>query len=185
MRKAKSRNFLLMVCGILLALLVGFVLAKTVISVVEDMKNIDPNEEIQKNIISTSSKVKLNGKGNFIDYTPKVDGTTISDFNVRLNEHGEYVYYSVTFCNMNDEDLIYKKLYMEDVSCIDEVGNDSCDNIFTNSYVRKKGKIMLPTEKVSANGCVDVVIEARYSGNTSNSVEVLIDKVALELVSEE
>ena len=23
---------------------------------------------------------------------------------------------------MNDEDLIYKKLYMEDVSCIDEVG---------------------------------------------------------------
>ena len=185
MRKAKSRNFLLMVCGIILMLLVGFVLAKTIISVVNDMKLVNPDEEIQKNIIATSNKVKLNGKGNFIGYTPKVNGTVISDFNVKLEEKGDYVSYSVTFCNMNDEDLVYKKIFNESILCEDEFFNDVSDDVFINAYVLRKGKIMFPTEKLAANSCLDVVIEARHIGDEVKTIEVLIDRVALELVREE
>ena len=184
MRKAKSRNFLLVVCGILLVLLVGFVLAKTIVSVVHDIKVKNPNEEIQANIISTSSKVKLNGKGNFIEYTPKVDGTVISEFDVKLEEKGDYVQYSVTFCNMNDIDLVYKNIYNEVVTCEDDEYNDVCNDVFINAYVLRKGKIMLPTEKLSANSCLDVVIEARHIGDVSKKIEVLIDRVAIELVNE-
>ena len=61
MRRAKSRNFILMVCGILITLLLGFVIAKSITSVIDEVSNVNKSEELQKNILSSSSKIKLYG----------------------------------------------------------------------------------------------------------------------------
>lgn len=181
MRKAKSRNFILMVCGILITLLLGFVVAKGITSVFDEVSNKDKSEELQKNILSSSSKIKLYGKGNFIETTPKIEKTMISNYNVKLTNKDDEVYYSISFCNMNDEDMMYKDLIVEAVSCIDPYGSDDCRNVEFNNYVMKKKGKLEEGKIVSANSCVDVVIDAKYVGEEAMETEVSISRVVLIL----
>lgn len=181
MRKARSRNFILIVCGVLLMLLLGFVIAKTIIDVIDEVSNKNTIEELQKNIFSSSSKIKLNGKGNFIDSTPKLEKTTISDFNVRLGELDDEVYYSLTFCNMNDVDVKFNKLVVEGISCTDSLGNNGCNNVFVDRYVQKKNKLLKAGDVIAANSCVDVVIDTKYIAYEAVDTEVIISKVVFEL----
>ena len=117
MRKAKSRNFILAVLGVFITLLLGFVLAKTMISVINELSTKDVNKELQQNIISSSSEIKLRGKGNFINNSPKIDSTNILDFNVKMKNIGDLIFYSISFCNMNNgvvitngvDDLVFLK----------------------------------------------------------------------------
>ena len=46
MRKAKSRNFILTVCGVLITMLLGIVLAKTIVSVLDEVNNGDISQEV-------------------------------------------------------------------------------------------------------------------------------------------
>lgn len=181
MRKARSRNFILMVCGVLITLLLGLVVAKTITNVMDEVNNKDKNEELQKNILSSSTKIKLSGRGNFIETTPRIEKTMISDFNVKLTNKDDEVYYAISFCNMNDEDMVYKDLIIEAISCIDPLGNDDCMNVDFNNYVmKKKGKLM-KGEIVSANSCVDVVVDTKYIDDEAKETEVSISKVVLLL----
>ena len=181
MRRARSRNFILMVCGILITLLLGFVIAKSITSVIDEVSNVNKSEELQKNILSSSSKIKLYGKGNFIETTPKIEKTIISNYNVKLTNKDDEVYYSISFCNMNDEDMMYKDLIIESVSCIDPDGNDDCTDIDFNNYVMKKKRKLDENMIVSANSCVDVVIDTKYIGNEAVETEVFISRVVLLL----
>lgn len=185
MRKAKSRNFILIVCGVLITFLLGFVVAKTIFDVIEEVNSKDNDEELQRNILSSSSKIKLSGKGNFIDSTPKLEKTMISDFNIKLNEYGDEVYYSLTFCNMNKVDMIYEDLAVEALSCRDSAGNSQCNNVLVDSYVLKHKKELEKGSYVSANSCVDVVIDAKYISDVPSETEVTISRVVLELGGEE
>lgn len=181
MRKARSRNFILMVCGILITLLLGLVVARGITSVIDDVSSKDNSEELQKNILSSSSKIKLYGKGNFIESTPQIEKTIISNYNVKLTNKNDEVYYSISFCNMNDKELIYDDLIVEAISCIDEVGNDDCNNILIDSYVMRKNKRLEKKEVVSGNSCVNVVVDAKYIGEVSQETEVSISRIVLEL----
>lgn len=181
MRKAKSRNFILMVCGVFITLLLGFVVAKTIVNVLNEIDSKNTTEEIQKNILSSSSKVKLNGMGNFIDSTPRVDKTTISEFNVKLNHKDDEVNYSISFCNMNDKELVYDDLIVEAISCIDEVGNDDCSNISIDSYVSKKNKRLEKKDIISENSCINLVVDAKYIGEVEQETEVSISRIVLKL----
>ena len=181
MRKARSRNFILIVCGVMITLLLGLVIAKTIANVMDDVSSIDKNEELQKNILSSSSKIKLSGRGNFIETTPKIEKTMIYNFNVKLANKDDEVYYAISFCNMNDEDMVYKDLIVEAISCVDPLGNDDCMNVDFNNYVMKKKKKLTKGEIVSANSCVDVVIDAKYVGDEALDTEVSISRVVLLL----
>lgn len=180
MRKAKSRNFILVVCGVLITLLLGLVLAKTIVSVLDEVNNKNSDEEIEKNILSSSSKIKLSGKGNFINNTPRIDKTTISEFNVKLSDINDAVYYSISFCNMNDKDVVYKDLIVEAVSCFNDLDIDSCSDISIDTYVARHSKRLNKGDIISANGCVDVVINARNIGEGFLEREVSISRVVLE-----
>ena len=180
MRKAKSRNFILIVCGVLITLLLGIVLAKTIVSVLDDISNKNTDEEINKNILSSSSKIKLSGKGNFIDSTPRIDKTIVSEFNVKLGDIGDEVYYSISFCNMNDRDVLYKDLIVEAVSCFNDMDIDSCSDISIDTYVARHSKRLKEGDVISANSCVDLVIDAKYIGDYELDREVSISRVALK-----
>lgn len=180
MRRAKSRNFILAVCGVLITLLLGLVLAKTIVNVLNDINNKNTDEEIEKNILSSSSKIKLSGKGNFIDNTPRIEKTAISEFNVKLSEANDEVYYSISFCNMNDMDVKYKDLIVEAVSCFNDLDIDSCSDISIDTYVTRHSKRLKKGDIISANSCVDVVINTKYVGVNSFEREVSISRVVLE-----
>ena len=182
MRKAKSRNFILAVLGVFITLLLGFVLAKTMISVINELSTKDVNKELQQNIISSSSEIKLRGKGNFINNSPKIDSTNILDFNVKMKNIGDLIFYSISFCNMNNEDLRYSDLIIEDISCIDDKGNSDCSNVVIDSYLLKKNKKMNKNSLIPANSCIDLVVEAKYIGNISEDTEVYVNKISLELL---
>ena len=183
MRRAKSRNFILAVCGVLITLLLGLVLAKTIVNVLNDINRKNTDEEIEKNILSSSSKIKLSGRGNFIDSTPKIDKTAISEFNIRLAEANDEVYYSISFCNMNDMDVKYKDLIVEAVSCFNGTDIDNCNDVSIDTYVVKHNKRLKKGDVISANSCVDLVINAKYVGNNSFEREVSISRVVLEFGS--
>lgn len=180
MRRAKSRNFILMVCGILITLLLGFVIAKSITSVIDEVSSVNKSEELQKNILSSSSKIKLSGKGNFIDTTPRIEKTSISEFNVKLNDINDAVYYSISFCNMNDIDVMYKDLIVEAVSCFNDLDIDSCSDISIDTYVARHSKRLNKGDIISANSCVDVNVEVRHIGEIPLEREVSISRVVLE-----
>lgn len=181
MRRVKSRNFILVVCGILIFMLLGFVVAKTMISLIDEVNNKDNEKEIYQNIISSSSKIKLNGTGNFIENTPRLSKTIISDFNVLLKKKDDEVKYTIGFCNMNDIEVKYDNLLLEGISCYDEVNEINCDNIKIDSYLRNKKDVFSRTALISPNSCVDMVIDVKYTGENEKDTYVYIDKIALEL----
>ena len=180
MRKAKSRNFILIVCGVLISMLLGLVLAKTIINVLDEVNNKNSDEEIEKNILSSSSKIKLSGKGNFIDTTPRIEKTAISEFNVRLNDINDAVYYSISFCNMNNKEVMYKDLVVEAVSCFNDLDIDSCSDISIDTYVARHSKRLNKGDIISANSCVDVIVDVRHIGEIPLEREVSISRVVLE-----
>ena len=182
MRKAKSRNFILVVLGVFIMLLLGFVFAKTMINVINELSIKDVEKELQQNIISSSSQIKLKGKGNFINNSPRIDGTNILDFNVKMENMDDYIFYSINFCNMNNEDLKYSDLVIDGISCTDVEGNNDCNSVVIDSYLLKKNNKLQKNTLVPANSCVDLVVEANYIGDVSKDVEVYISKISLNLL---
>ena len=181
MRRVKSRNFILVVCGILIFMLLSFVIAKTMISLIDDVSIKDKEKEMYQNIISSSSKIKLNGSGNFIGNTPKLSKTIISDFNILVKKKDDEVKYTVGFCNMNDDEVIYNKILLEGISCYDEENEISCDNVKIDKYLRNRKDVFSREELISPNSCVDMVVDVKYTSNEEKNTYVYIDKIALEL----
>ena len=182
MRRAKSRNFILVVCGVLLLLLGSFgftrVLMKMMVEVSEDEKR----EELLSNVVSTSSKVKLSGGGNFIESTPVVKGISITRFNVKLSNPSDKVSYSIKFCNMNDEDLVYKNLWEGEITCSDLLGaKKSCVGIKIDGYVLKGERKLKVNEKIQANSCIELVVDASFESFVPSETVVSIDEYSLEL----
>lgn len=181
MRKAKSRNFLLVVCGVFMALLLGLVVAKTFVAILDDINNADDDEKINSNLITSSSKIKIKGKGNFINNTPIIEKTAISNYNVRVSEKGDFVYYSVVLCNMNNFDLRLDRFIVEGLTCNNSV---NCDGVFVDTYVSDRKDKLDIGDIISANSCVNLIIETKYEDDNSNIINVSIDRVFLDLVKD-
>ena len=179
MRRAKSRNFILVVCGVLLALLMSFCLSRVLLMTIA---NHEDEDNFLTNVIFSSTKVAINGDGNFLDSTPVVDGLTISKFNVRLSKLGDRVRYLIKYCNMNDQDLIYKGLSSSNVSCKDSSGRENnCEDIIIRGYVLRGNKELEINDRISASSCVNVVIDAEYDGIMVNETNILVDEYTLKL----
>ena len=58
---------------------------------------------------------------------------------------------------------------------------DNCSDISVNTYVSRSNKKLAAGDVISANSCVDVVIDVKYVGKYSLDREVSISRVALEL----
>lgn len=176
MKKAKSRNFILIICGVFIFLILGFAMANFLVDLFNNIDD-DKQKEAINDILVSSSKIKLTGNGNFVDGTPKVNGTEILDFNVILKTKSDKVSYSLKICNNNLEDIVYVSSNYDNLKCSDESGKlVGCENILVSGYVRRGNKIIEGNELIPANSCSDFVIDVEYIGYDMRITQVFIDR---------
>ena len=182
MKRLKSRNFILFICGIFIIFILSFTIGLNVVEMLEEIDDVDEEKIIFANVVSSSSKVKLSGKGNFITNAPNVSGTSIFNFNVKLSDVDDSVMYTNKFCNKNNEDVLYSDLIAGNIECSDDLGvKKDCSNIKVNGYVRDGNKVLKENDKIRANGCVDFILEVKYVGKENIKTIVWIDKYSLIL----
>lgn len=182
MKKVRSRNFILIVCGVLLMILIAFIFTKVLINIMDNASDSEREKEILSNVISSSSKIKLSGGGNFVGSTPKVYETSISNFKVMLSNRDDAVKYSIKFCNMNDENIVFDRLLEGGFTCSDELGiSKSCDDVEVLGYVSNSNGKLNPGDEIFANSCVELVVDVSFKGLDSSGTIVSIDKYFLEL----
>lgn len=182
MNRVKSRNFILMICSYFIVFILILAFSKFIIGIINDTNHIDNEQEMLKNIILSSSEVKLIGNGNFINGTPMVSGVTISDFNVKLSGINSMVKYSIKFCNMNEYPIIYEQLLEKSVYCTNDfLEKVSCDNVKVSSYILSGNRRIKRGEKIGPNSCVKVIIDARRIDENFGDINVVVDRLSLKL----
>ena len=183
MIRAKSRNFILIVCAILLLLILGVTAFYSAIRVSKSHSDEEKMLQIMNNIVFSSSKVKVSGSGNFDEITPKIDRLSVYDYRVKLNKLGDKVEFVATFCNKNDVDVKFVNLLKEEFTCLDSMENDiSCDNNFSFIKTRYNKKELVYGDMIKSNTCFDVVFNTEYVNEVdSNLTYILSNKNSLEL----
>ena len=163
-------------------LLIGSVFTKVLMNIMNEASDADNEKKLLANVVSSSSKVKISGNGNFVGTTPKVDGTAVSNFNVKLSTPGDKVEYSIRFCNMNSQELKYDSLWEGNISCSDELGaSKSCENINVASYVVVGDKKLKINDVIEKNSCIQLVVEAEFTGSVPSETIVSVNEYFLEL----
>lgn len=175
MRKAKSRNFILIVCGVFLFFILSFAFVTFFVKSFSSLKD-DKQDKLADNFWVSSTKIELVGNGNFVNEAPKVMGTKISDFYVVLESFSDKVSYSLNVCNNNLED-VYIVSKPVNFICSNELGQSiSCQDVEVNSYIYNGDRTIGSNMFVPANSCFDFLIEAEYIGYKQKQTQIYIDE---------
>lgn len=183
MIRVKSRNFILIICAILLLLILGVTAFYSAIRVSKSYSDEEKMLQIINNVEFSSSKIKVYGSGNFNEITPDIDRLNIYGYNVKLSKLGDKVEYNAKFCNKNDIDVKFVNFWKDEIVCLDAMENDiSCDNVSVSIKAMKGKKELVYSDMIKPNSCIDVVMSAEYIGTTSSELTyVLSEKNSLEL----
>ena len=174
MRRIKSRNFMLIVCGVFFFCVIIFGIFTGMFRIVDKLNK---NQDIYSNIVYLSSNVEVSGNGNFVEHTPKISGTSIENFNVKLGSINDSVKYTIKLCNMNEDDLIIREISSDNVSCSDGINDISCDSIEVKGYVEG----ISSSSKFKGGECINFIVEAKYVDSLNKDTYLFINKYNMEL----
>lgn len=165
MVKARSRDFLLSVCGVLL---LGIALVTIMVNLVVKVENISQRErrkQMLKNIELTEEKIVITGKGNFVKHGPRYENLVVSDFNVRFMNKNDKVVYELVLCNNNVEDVMLERISIGNMTCSDNHGNSiDCSNInIDKDFYNVDNKVMRKMI-LKSNACVSARMKLEYVG---------------------
>lgn len=163
MIKARSRDFVLIICGILL---LGTALVTVAVSIVNTVEKISREERIKEvlsNVEVKSTKLELVGNGNFNDSSPSIEGNIISDYRVKFLNSGDRVLYTLKVCNDNEEDVLVYDLSVGQMSCSDGSGNiRSCEGVTGNYYLVDGSTVIDGQHTLKAKACINIVLDTEY-----------------------
>lgn len=171
MKRIKSRDFVLVVCGVFFFIMFLFLVTVGVLRIVNKVSE----DNIYENITLKSSKIEVGGGANFVENTPSVYQTTIKDFNIKLKEKGDYARFMVELCNFNEDDLLIDDFVSSNIVCNDGINDVSCDHIQINGYIKKDNMMF------NSNQCVNFVVDAKYISDLGQETFVFIDKYKINL----
>lgn len=183
MIKARSRDFVLIICGVLL---IGTALVAMMISVVNTVEKISREEKVKEvlsNVEVKSTKLELIGNGNFLDRGPTIDGNIFRDYKVRLLNNGDRVTHTLKVCNNNEEDVLIYGLSIGQMSCGDKKGNiRSCDGVVGNYYLMDGNTVIEEQYILKAKACINVVLDTSYCNlENAHEITIKVDQFSLDL----
>ncbi len=183
MIRVKSRDFLLMICGLLLLVIALVTVIGNVIVDAREISDVERERDVAKNIKSASINVRVTGKGNFVEKGPKYKDLVISDYNVKLLHNGDSVKYELLLCNDDNEDVLVQGISMENVICSDQNGNEkSCDKVKINKSVYIDNQEVVGVLSLKRNSCASVIIETKYEKTfLEREIIVHIDQFILNI----
>lgn len=179
MRKARSRNFILFICGVFIVFLVVFNMS----NFISAFEETDKPEKKKYFLEATSSDVKISGKGNFFGSTPKIVKSSIVDYGVLLKSPGDSVSYTVKFCNNNSVKLKYKDVIIENKLCTNKVGIKGCDVVKFEKFVAIEGKQLINEESILPKECIDLNLVSTFNSDVSEDIYISVDNITLEVES--
>ena len=179
MRKARSRNFILFICGVFIVFLVVFNMS----NFISAFEETDKPEKKKYFLEATSSNVKISGKGNFFGSTPKIIDSSIVDYGVLLKEPGDSVSYTVRFCNNNSVKLKYKGVSIENKLCTNNIGVNSCDRVKFESFAIIEEKQLIKEAIILPKECVDLNLISTFNSDVSDDIYISIDNIIIDVES--
>ena len=172
MRRIKSRDFVLVVCGLFFFIMFLFLVAVGVLKIANKVSE----DNIYENIALKSSKIEVGGEANFVENTPFVEKTTIKDFKIKLKEKGDYARFVVELCNLNEDDLVIDDIISSNIICNDGINDISCEGIQINGNLKKDNKMF------NSNQCINFVVSARCISDLTQETFVFIDGYKINLI---
>lgn len=172
MNRVKSRNIVLVVCGGFFFVIILFSIFLGILKIVDTMNEIS----IYDNILLSSSKVEVNGGGNFYESTPTVSNATVKNFNVKLKKQGDSAKYIAKFCNVGKDDLLIDNISYDEVTCSDGIYDIECEGIEINGYIKKDN------DSFNSGQCIDFVIKVESLINHAEEVILSIGEYKLDLI---
>lgn len=172
MERIKSRNFVLVVCGVFFFIMFLFLVIVGILRIVDKVRE----SNVYNNIKLNSSRIEVSGEANFVENTPIVYQTNIEDINVRLKKKGDYARFIVEFCNLNEDDLIVDDIVSGNIVCNDGFNDISCDNVQINGYLKNDNK------KFNSNQCVNFVVDVQCISDLEQETFVFISEYKIDLL---
>ena len=181
MIKAKSRDFLLSICAVLLLSTAFMAIVVTAITTVDKISEEEKNKRILNNIKVKTTSLTLVGNGNFINNGPSIENGLITDYRVKFLNNGDKVSYIVEFCNDNEEEVLITDILLGQMTCFDKEGNSiSCEGIIDNSYIIRNEEIVQGRIKLNTNECIKFVSNMEYSGvDREEEIQVSVEQIKL------
>jgi len=182
MVKAKSRDFLLSVCGSLLLFIAIVTIVVSLFTTVEKLSKEEKKDKILSNVTIRSTIVDLYGHGNFIFSGPSYKERVISNYKVKLLNKNDKVTYCLKFCNNNDLDVMFNGILTNEIVCSNQTGYvRSCDNVIVDSYLLD-GSRVFDNGILKAKACYDMVIDTEYLGeDLDEELRVYISQFILDM----
>lgn len=175
MVRARSRDFLLTICGVLL---LGIALVTIIVNLIVKVDKLSENERRRKvlgNVKVTAEKVAIRGQGNFNKKGPMYDKLVISDFKVKVRTQGDKVQYIYRLCNENMEDVKVQDISMSRISCMNHKGKEmDCGNIEINKYFMTDDNKIVEDSLFKSNTCLNTVVSVEYKGEDLEE-DLLVD----------
>ena len=171
MKRIKSRNFVLIVCGIFFFIMFCFLIAVGVLRIADKVSE----DNIYDSISLKSSKIEVGGDANFVESTPIVIKSNIKNFNVKLKKYGDFARFIVELCNLDENDLIIEDIVNSDIVCNDGMKDVNCDGIKVNGYVKKD------SNSFNSGQCINFVLEAEAVSDFSQETFVFVSEYEIRL----
>ncbi len=181
MIKARSRDFLLTICGVLLLLIALVTVSYTLVNTIDTVSDEKKLNDAISNMEVNATSVRINNTGNFIVSSPKYKDLELSNYKVKFKDNNDFVTYSLNICNKGEEDVIFNGTEMDPVNCII---NDSlkCDNVVTSVNLLDGSKNVKVGSYLKSKGCYKMVVDSRYNGSKLNDELMLeISKIKVNI----
>lgn len=165
MVRARSRDFLLTICGVLL---LGIFFVTIIVNLAVKVEEISQNErkrQILKNIEVTFESIAITGKGNFLKIGPKYEELVISEFNTKFMKKDDKVSYTMRLCNNNSEDVFIQGISIGQKNCSDRGNKEmDCRNIIIKKDFYDDDNNVLKNVYLKKNTCMNAKISLEYVG---------------------
>lgn len=183
MIKARSRDFLLMICGVLLMIISLVTIILSVATKVSVISSYENRKKVLENVAVVAQRVVVSGHGNFIKSGPRYDALTISDVNVKFKTKNDKVRYALRLCNKNSEDVVVDKITNGNMICSDSDGNElDCGNVRISKKFTNSGLEIVSGTLLEAQTCMVADIEITYLGdNRDDELNVHIDQFSFNI----
>lgn len=172
MDRVKSRNMILVVCGAFFFVIILFSIFLGILKIIDAMNELS----IYDNVLLSSSKIEVNGGGNFYESTPTVSKTTIKNFSVKLKKQGDSAKFIAEFCNVGSDDLMVDDIVYDKAICNDGLYDIECQGIEIKAYVEKDN------DSFNKGQCIDFVVEAKSLIEQPKEVILTINEYKLGLI---
>ena len=158
----RNRDFMLIICGILIMLVLGLSIAHTTVNAILKVKK-DNNSNL--NIGYSSSNINMFGFAE-INTGAKVSGTNVSNLEVTFQKPGDRIQYLIKFCNNEDSSIVFSNLISNDIVCTDTItGKDDfsfCNKLVLESKVINNDKVLAYKDEILSHSCFDFYISIMY-----------------------